>query len=175
MRSFNLRRLNGLENLHAALGAETTTGRDKVTHDHVLFETTQEICFPESCRIRQNTGCVLETGSRNKALGLQRGLGDSKENRLGFCRFTSLLLHLLVHPEEFRALNLIAPKERGIPRIGYPDLAQHLADNNLNMLIIDLHSLETINLLHLGNQMLHQCMGSQDLKDFMRHHGTISK
>src|ERR1700739_2895820 len=84
-RHFGLRSYH-LDRLHIAMIAETGTSRNKVSHDHVFLEPAQVIDLSESSRFREYPGGILERGSRNEAVGLQRRLSNTQQNRDGFRR-----------------------------------------------------------------------------------------
>jgi hypothetical protein len=46
-------------------------------------------------------------------------------------------------------IDLLAPEELAVTRIGDANLAEHLADDDLDVLVVDRHTLETIDFLHL--------------------------
>lgn len=51
--------------------AESCTGRDEVTSDHVLLHTFQTVYLTTYCSFVEHLGCLLERCSRDEALGLQ--------------------------------------------------------------------------------------------------------
>ena len=51
--------------------SEPGAGWDQVTHDHVFLKAAQFIDFPQRGCFGENTGCVLERRSRDKAVGFQ--------------------------------------------------------------------------------------------------------
>jgi hypothetical protein len=48
------------------------------------------------------------------------------------------------------------------------DPAQHLADDHLDMLVIDLHTLQTVNVLHLVNDVARQFLDTLQTQDVVR-------
>ena len=58
----------------------------------------------------------------------------------------------------------------GIPCGLNPDFTQHLTNNDLNVLVIDLHALESIDILHLGHHKVNQLLNILVFNDF-RHDG----
>ena len=99
-------------------------GRYQVTHDHVLLEAFEHIHLAEGRRVGEDAGRLLEGGRRDEALGLERGLGDAKEDRLGLCGLAARLLDPTVVGKECRTVDLLAPEVLAVARIGDPDLAQ---------------------------------------------------
>ena len=72
-------------------------------------------------------------------------------------------------------IDLIAPEQRGVARIGDLHLAQHLAHDDLDVLVVNLDALEAINFLHFVHQMLLQILRSADLENFVRHDRTFGE
>ena len=76
---------------------------------------------------------------------------------------------------ELEPVDLIAPEERGVARIGDLHLAQHLADDDLDVLVVNLDALEAVNFLHFVDQVLLQVLRSADLEDFVRNDRTFGE
>ena len=70
---------------------------------------------------------------------------------------------------------MIAPEQRRVARIGDLHFPQHLAHDDLDVLVVNLHTLEAINFLHFVDQMLLQILRSADLENFVRHDGTFGE
>ena len=66
----------------------------------------------------------------------------------------SLLDRLVVHRVELDAVDLLAGEERSLARIRDLDLLQHLANDHLDVLVVDLHALQTVDLLDFIHQEL---------------------
>ena len=49
------------------------------------------------------------------------------------------------------------------------DLLQHLANDHLDVLVVDLHALEAIDLLDLVDEIARQRLDAQDAQDVVRH------
>ena len=52
----------------------------------------------------------------------------------------------------------------GVARIGDLHLAQHLADDDLDVLVVDLHALHAVDLLHLVDQVLLELLRRRRLR-----------
>ena len=94
---------------------------------------------------------------------------------LGIARFNHYLLAvdpvILVH--EIPLVNHLLLQEFGIARILNFHLAHHLAHNDLEVLVIDLHTLHTVNFLNLIHNVLLNLGGSFNGQDISRGDGTI--
>ena len=128
-----------LDELDLAHRREASAGRDEVTHDHVFLEAAQVIDLAQRGRFGQDAGGVLEGRRGDEAVGFERSLGDAEQHRQSLrpaCRpvsrraaFSSL---------EIELVDLVAPEERGVARFGDVHLAEHLADDDLDVLVVDL-------------------------------------
>jgi DNA uptake protein ComE-like DNA-binding protein len=76
-------------------------------------------------------------------------------------------------PGPGEAIHLIAPEEAGVTLLGDFHLAQHLTNDDLNVLVIDFHPLQTIYLLNFIHQILLNSCWSFDRKNIRRCNGAI--
>src|SRR5258708_27173903 len=146
-----------------------------MSHSHVLLKSTEKIDLAERRRFREHSGSILEGSRRDETIGLKRRLGNPKKHWNGFRRFTTLFGDSPIFFVEFKSVDLITPEQFGITRFGDFHFPQHLANNDLDMFIINLNALEAVHLLHLVYQMLLQILRSADIQDFMRYNGTFSE
>src|SRR6185436_14257004 len=72
-------------------------------------------------------------------------------------------------------VDLFAPEEGGITRFGDAHLAQHLTHDDFDVLVVDRHTLETINFLHFVDEVLLQFLRPADVENFMRDNRTFSQ
>src|SRR5690606_13203803 len=56
----------------------------------------------------------------------------------------------------------------GVAGIHDPHLLHHLAHDHLDVLVVDRHTLETVNLLHLVDEVLLYRVGAEDAQDVLR-------
>jgi hypothetical protein len=138
-----------------------------VTHDHVLLEALQRIHFTKGRCVGQDAGRLLERCRRNETLSLDRCLGDAQEDRFRLSGLATGFDDPIIFVPEIRSLDLLTPESLGITRIGDPDLAKHLTNDRFDVLIIDGHTLQAINLLDFGNQEVVKSVRPQDVEDFM--------
>ena len=78
------------------------------------------------------------------------------------------LLDALVLVLELELVDLLAPEELGVARFGDADLAEHLADDDLDVLVVDRHALQAIDFLHLVDEVLLELLRAADVEDFVR-------
>ena len=59
------------------------------------------------------------------------------------------------------------------PGIGDLHLAQHLADDDLDVLVVDFHALDAIDGLHFVDQVLLEFLGAAGFEQIFRRHGAF--
>ena len=76
--------------------------------------------------------------------------------------------HALVLLLEHVLLDLLVDEEVGVAHVDDADAAQHLPHDRLDVLVVDLHALESVDLLHLVDQVLGQRLLAEHLEDVVR-------
>ena len=61
------------------------------------------------------------------------------------------------------------------PRVGDLDLLQHLARDRLDVLVVDLHALQSIDLLDLVDEILGQLLDAEHAQDVVRHRVAVDQ
>src|SRR5690606_36631812 len=74
---------------------------------------------------------------------------------------------------ELPTIYLLAIEEARIADFFHNDFLQHLADDALDVLIVNVHLLEAIHFLHFTEEELHDSLFTLNLKYVMRTWGTI--
>ena len=136
--------------------------------NNVLFQSDQLVDLAGNRRFGQNAGRFLEGCGRDKRLGLQRSLGNTEQYRVGLSRRPVLGNNLGVFRFKHITVNLLADEERCIARNGDFNFSQHLRNDNLNMLVVNLNALQTVNVLNFLNQIFSQFLNAQDTQNVMR-------
>ena len=149
--------------------------RNDVTHDDVFLEAAQVVNLGTGRGLGEHAGRVLEARGAQEAVGFQRRLGDAQQHGRGFGGFAALLLDAFVLGLELQFVNLFAPEELRVAGFGDAHLAQHLADDDFDVLVVDGHALETINFLHFADEVFLQFLRSADLEDFVRIHRAFGE
>ena len=98
---------------------------------------------------------------------MQRRLGDAQQDRLAFGP-DLLLFQLGVDLVHFLAVDLFANQQGGIAGLGDLHLLEHLANNHLDMLVVDLHALQTIDLLHFGAEIFGERLNAEHVENIVR-------
>ena len=70
--------------------------------------------------------------------------------------------------EQLRALDLLAGDVVGVARVLDQHAAQHLANDHLDVLVVDLHALQAVDVLHLVDDVARQLLDAQQAQDVLR-------
>jgi len=74
----------------------------------------------------------------------------------------------IVDVERARAVELLAAQQRRLAGLLHLGLAQHLADDYLDVLVVDLHTLQAVDVLDLAHQVVRQRLDALQAQDVMR-------
>src|SRR5256714_419008 len=102
---------------------------------------------------------------RQPALRCERRLGDAHEYRPGRRRLAALGDHPGVGELERLAVDQVPGKELGVARLDDGALPQHLPHDELDLLVVDGHTLGLVDLLHLLHQVELHRPDAGDLQD----------
>src|SRR3546814_7731989 len=121
--------------------------------------TRTDTLFPyttlfRSRRVGEHASRLLEGGGGDERLRLQARLGYALQDRLSLGRLQVFGGGLVVDLVEFLAVDLLAGQQDGLARIDDLHLLQHLADDHLDVLVVDLHALQAIDVLDLLDQVI---------------------
>ena len=148
----------------------TGTGRNEVTDDDVFLETKQVITQTANGGIGEHARGLLERRRRHERLRGERRLGDAEQQRLGGGRLTLVALGLVVVFAEGAAIDVLTFEHGRLPRIDDAHLLQHLLHDHANVLVVDLHALQAVDLLHFVEQVLLHRARALDAQDVVRIH-----
>ena len=170
--SFFLKRLNLFVvlsgNFLQSSQNRTGTGRNQTTDDNVFFQALQAVNLALDRSFGKNAGRLLERCGRDKRLGLQRSFGNTKQNRIGSCRRFAVGNNLGIFRFKDISVNLLAYQEGRIARSEDFNLAQHLRNNNFDMLVVNLNTLQTVNVLNFLNQIFSKFLNAENSQNIMR-------
>src|SRR3989344_1369775 len=133
---------------------ETRAGRNEGAEDDVLFETHRAVpcsrngCFGELAR------CVLEGNRGEEGCARKRYLGDAQKKRLPACGLFVFFFGLLAQTFEFEIRHDLARRDTCIAGVRDRDAAEHLFDNDFEMLARRRNSLQFINACDLADDVL---------------------
>ena len=121
----------------------------------------------------EHLGGLLEGRCRDERFRRERSLGDPQQQGLGQGRLLVLLGHAQVGRLEGPLLHVLPHQEVGVTDVGHLHPAQHLANDDFDVLVVDLDALKPVDLLHLIHQILRQLLLALDLQDVVRIGGAV--
>src|SRR5438094_833419 len=154
--------------LHPGVFRHARPCRDQAAHDDVLLETDEAVDLAVDRRFGEHLGRLLEGSGRDEALRREARLGDAEQQRLRHRRLTAPPEHPLVLLLEPPLLYLVADQEVGVTHLLDAHPAQHLPDDDLDVLVVDADALQAIDLLHLVHQVLGERLLAEDGEDVVR-------
>ena len=86
----------------------------------------------------------------------KRRLGDAEQHRLGEGRTTAAGFRLGVLLFDLRLIQVVAPDQAGVAGLEHFQFLQHLTHDGFDMLVVDRHALQTIDLLNLVHEVFGQ-------------------
>jgi len=75
--------------------------------------------------------------------------------------------------DELAALDLVVEQETGVANLLDAHTAQHLADDHLDVLVVNLDPLQAVDLLHLVDQVLGQFLFTEHAQNVVRIAGAV--
>src|ERR1700674_1731751 len=141
------------QQLNTAVVLEARTGRDEAAHDDVFLEAAEIVHFAGDGRFGEDAGGLLESGGGDERVGRKRRLGDAQEKRTARCGAAAIGDHAIVFLAEAELVHLLFEDEGGLADVFDFDPAHHLARDGLDVLVVDVHTLETVNLLNGVDQV----------------------
>src|SRR5690242_7576949 len=147
---------------------KTCTGRNQAANYNVFLKTPQGIAGAADSRFGQYAGRFLERGRRNERLGRQRRLGDAQKDRLVLRPALVARGGPAVLFHEAGAVDLLAAQIARVAGFAHFDLAQHLANDRFDVLVVDLHALQPVDVLDFLDQIRRQRLDAEQTQDVMR-------
>src|SRR5256714_9339298 len=126
--------------------------RDQLPDDHVLLQPEQPVDLALDRGVGQYLRRLLERRRRQERLRGERRLGDAEDERLER-RLLTLRLHLAVLALEDDLVDELARQQVGVAVRLDAHLLQHLPDDQLDVLVVDLHALALVDLLYLADEV----------------------
>src|SRR6478735_3348688 len=149
---------------HRGAGAR----RDQPADNDVLLEAFQRVHLAVDGGFGEHTGGLLERGRREERAGLQARLGNAEQHRRSRGDLLALFLGLGVDHVELDLVDLFARDHVGVALVGDLDLLQHLTDNHLDVLVVDEHALQPVDLLDFVDQIGSEFLDALDRQDVVR-------
>src|SRR4249919_1128789 len=148
-----LRHLLGRADLDRSVALQPGGGRNELPDDHVLLQPEQPVDLALDRGVGQHLRRLLEGGGREERLRRERRLRDAEDERLVGRLLLLLLLHTRVLAVEDELVHELARQEVGVAVVLDADLLQHLPDDQLDVLVVDLDALRLVDLLHLADEI----------------------
>src|SRR5690625_3638964 len=166
-----LGRLGRLD-LNVAVPGQAGSGRDQLTEDDVLLQTQQGIGASAHRGLGEHLGGLLERGRRQPRVGGQRCLGDPHQFGTTGGGLAALGHHAAVLVLEDGPVGQFPGQQPGVAGVedGHPP--QHLAHDDLDVLVVDVHALGAVDLLHLIDQVLLHRTRAEDTQHLLRVDGA---
>src|SRR5207302_1389725 len=130
-----------------------------------LFRTREEAGL-----VLADAGCRL---ARARPDGGQRRLGDAHELGSALGRRLAVLHQLAVDVRVLAGVDALAGQETRVAGLGHRDAAQHLADDQLDVLVVDRDALVPVDLLDLVDQVLLRLPDALDVEQLLGVLGAV--
>ena len=153
--------------------SKARTGRNQAADDDVFLQAAQFVTLAHDGRLSQHARGFLEGRGGDEAVGRQRRLGDTQQQVGVGSRDFSLGQQGIVGVVDLAAFDLFAGNVAGIARVFDHNTAQHLAHDHFDVLVVDLHALQTVHVLHLVDDVACQLLNAQQAQDVLRIGRTI--
>ena len=133
---------------------QTGRGRDQLADDHVLLQAEQPVDLALDRRVGQHLRRLLEGGGREERLGRERGLRDPEDQRLERRLLASSPSCTRAFSRSSTTLSTSWPgRSVGVAGALDAHLLQHLPDDQLDVLVVDVDALRLVDLLHLADEV----------------------
>src|SRR5581483_11659604 len=152
----------------AAVRWQSGSGGNEPSDDDVLLEADQFVLLAAHGRFGQHAGRLLERGRREEAFGRQRGFGDAQQHPVRRRLLSADIADAGVLVLEDELIYDLARQEPAVARMPHLALPKHLPDDDLDVLIVDVHALALVDALDLAHQIVLHAARSLQLQDFLR-------
>jgi hypothetical protein len=132
------------------------------------FNPAQVVPLAHDRGLGEDARGLLERRRRDERVGRQRRLGDAEQHVLERRRLLVLAGLLVVLVQQVRALDLLALDEARVARLGDLHAAEHLPHDHLDVLVVDLHALQPVDVLHLVGDVARELLDAEEPQDVVR-------
>src|SRR5260370_31127409 len=136
------------QQLNAAVVLETRSSGNEAAHDDVFLKAAEIVYLAGDRCFREDAGSLLEARGGDERDALQRRLGDTKEQRASCWRAATVSDYTIVLFAEAELVHLLLEEECGVANAFNFDPAHHLPGDGFDVLVVDVHALEAVNLLN---------------------------
>src|SRR6185437_5159719 len=158
---------------HGAVGLEAGAGGNEPAHDDVLLQAAEVVHLALDRGFGEHARGLLEGSGGDEAVGRERSLGDAEQQRTPSGGLEAERDDALVLFAEVELVHLLVHQEFGVADVLDPHPAHHLADNHLDVLVVDVDALEAVHLLDLVDQVVLQLLLAQHGENIVRIAGPV--
>src|SRR5450756_319906 len=149
--------------------------RNRLAHDDCFLEAGKPIDLALDSCVSKHSWRLLERCSGQETVRFQRGFCDALKDQVEGRRLATLRADLAVLQQEFMLAHDLVGEECRIARVDNLHFLQHLANDHLHVLDIDIDTLRTIDLLDFLNQVAGCLLDAHQLKETLRIDGALGK
>src|SRR5689334_23339629 len=153
------------DDLEVLVRGEAGACRNQATHDHVFLQAAEVVGLSADGRLGKNLGGLLERRSRDERLGGERRLRDAEEETFRDRGAAALLDDARVLALEDVFLHLLVDEEVRVADVLDANASHHLTNDDLDVLVVDGHALEAVNLLDLVDEIRSELLLALHLED----------
>src|SRR6266852_6204894 len=132
---------------------ETRSSRNETAHDDVFLEAAEIVHLASDRRFCEDAGGLLEARGGDERVCRERRLGDTEEQRTARCGAAAVSDYAVVLFAEAELVDLLLQEELRVAHVFDLDPAHHLPGDGLDVLVVDVHALQTVNLLNGVDQV----------------------
>src|SRR5262245_44101833 len=143
-------------------------GRDQTADDDVLLETVERVGLAADRSFGEYTCCLLERSGRDERTRLQGRLGDAEQHRVPDRRLLAFGHRPSIDLVHFDLVDLFALDQVGLAGVFDLHLLQHLANDHLDVLVVDADALQPVDLLDLVDEVAGQLLDAFDRQNVVR-------
>ena len=145
---------NRCDNLNIVVSGQARTCRDELTDDDILLKADERILLALDSRIGEHSCGLLERCRRQERICGKGSLGDTEQHSCALRQFSACLQSFVICVVKLYSVYNRAYEQIGVTGLLDLDFADHLTNDNLDMLIIDIDTLEAVNPLNLLDEII---------------------
>src|SRR5450756_2099560 len=149
--------------------------RNRLAHDDCFLEAGKPIDLALDSCVSKHSWRLLERCSGQETVRFERGFCDALKDEVEGRRLATLRADLAVLQQEFMLAHNLVGEKCGIARVDNLHFLQHLANDHLHVLDVDIDTLRTIDFLDFLNQVAGRLLDAHQLKETLRVDGALGK
>ena len=142
--------------LHVVVGGKAGAGRDLLAHDDVGLEVHEVVHFAGDGGLGEDASGADERRARQPRVDGARDLERTEDGGLGLGRGAAGEVDVVHRAGELVAVDVLAHEVLGVAGVGDLDAAQHLARDDLDVLVVELDALGGVDVLHALDERVHR-------------------